>query len=288
VEDLAASIVPYAGAAPVAVLAPPGHGPLLVLPGFGNESNDYAAPFGMEDASLLAALRRRGFAAEVLAVERKCWFNVARALFTPQFFSSTCTAEQGYRWYLDRVEEAVQRLQAAHGGARVTLVGHSAGGWLARAFLASGPDGGPHPGVSALVSLGTPHQPPPAASDPTRGALAWLHASWPGAAFAPNVRYVCVAGRAVSGSTAPLDKGSPAAYSARSYTTLLPGTDGHGVMGDAVVPTECALLPGSAAVVLPGVWHSMARVGTFDEASGLPWYGSEEVVDHWLEALVAN
>ena len=81
VEDLAASIVPCSGAAPVAVRAPPGHGPLLVLPGFGNESNDYAAPFGMEDASLLAALRRRGFAAEVLAVEQKCCSRTVQ-LFT--------------------------------------------------------------------------------------------------------------------------------------------------------------------------------------------------------------
>ncbi len=71
----------------------------------------------------------------------------------------------------------------------MTLVGHSAGGWLARAFLGDARYGAapglPNPAVAALVSLGTPHLPPPAGVfDVTRGALSWLHGRLPGAHFA--------------------------------------------------------------------------------------------------------
>ena len=43
---------------------------------------------------------------------------------------------QGYRWYLDRVQETVDTARRATGSEAVDLVGHSAGGWLARAYLA--------------------------------------------------------------------------------------------------------------------------------------------------------
>jgi pimeloyl-ACP methyl ester carboxylesterase len=87
------------------------------------------------------------------------------------------------------VADAVARAREASGGRRVTLVGHSAGGWLARAFLGDARYGAapglPNPAVAALVSLGTPHLPPPAGVfDVTRGALSWLHGRLPGAHFA--------------------------------------------------------------------------------------------------------
>jgi len=269
------------------VLAPPSQGPVLILPGFGNDCGDYEAPFGQADASLVAALRARGFNASVLPVQRSDWFRVAAALFSLNFYSSTCTVADGYAWYLQRVSTAVQELHSAT-GLPVTLVGHSAGGWLARAFLAAP---GPRPPVSALVSLGTPHAPPPAAADPTRGALKWLSQTSPGAFHAQEgVRYVSVMSRTVRGRSLPAGskaERTPASYAAASYCTLLEG-GGEGVWGDAVVPLDCALLPGSESVVFEGVWHSMSRVGTFDEDSGLVWYGSESVVDAWLSPMVAE
>ena len=77
--------------------------------------------------------------------------------------------------------------------AQVHLVGHSAGGWLGRAFVAdplyfdspAEDPGVPHQGVASLVSLGTPHMPPllAAGRDMTGGALTWVNLRWPGAAF---------------------------------------------------------------------------------------------------------
>lgn len=71
-----------------------------------------------------------------------------------------------------------------------------------------------------------------------------------------------------------------------SYGALL--GEAEGVVGDAVVPLSCALLQGATQLVLDGVWHSMSKVGTFDEASNVVWYGSDAVCDHWLQALHAD
>lgn len=41
--------------------------------------------------------------------------------------------------------------------------------------------------------------------------------------------------------------------------------EGEGVRGDAVVPVTCALLEGADTIEVPGIFHSMSRVGTFQE-----------------------
>ena len=39
-------------------------------------------------------------------------------------------------------------------------------------------------------------------------------------------------------------------------------------------------------MVLDGVYHSMSRVGNYNEVGRHSWYGSEEVVDLWAHHLV--
>ena len=56
--------------------------------------------------------------------------------------------------------------------------------------------------------------------------------------------------------------------------------------GDAVVPNDFAVLDGADNIIIDGVFHSMSKVGTYDTAAKDVWYGSEEVVDLWLGALV--
>ena len=46
------------------------------------------------------------------------------------------------------------------------------------------------------------------------------------------------------------------------------------------------LLQGANNLVLEGVFHSISRKGSFADKSELVWYGSDEVVDAWLHALV--
>ena len=66
---------------------------------------------------------------------------------------------------------------------QVTLVAHSAGGWLARAFVAdplyfaspAADPSCPHAGVAAIVTLGSPQSPPaPGLGRDVTGACGWL------------------------------------------------------------------------------------------------------------------
>lgn len=278
------------------VEAPRGAPPLVLLPGFGNATRDYVAPFGREEDAIVTALKARGFDVYVLPMRRKDWLRVVRALFTPAYWSSSCTTAPGYTWYLERVKEVVDQARLECKADQVDLIGHSAGGWLGRAFIGQqqfkeGPDSSdfePHEAVRSLVTLGTPHTPPPPekAKDRTGGALTWTNTLYPGAFFAEthDLKYVSVAGRAVRGDK-DADRRSLPGYAAGSYEEVC--GDGHGVEGDAVVPLSSALLEGAQHVVLDGVYHSMSKIRTFNEPSGNIWYGSEEVLDAWLARLVS-
>ncbi|PSC68432.1 GPI inositol-deacylase PGAP1-like [Micractinium conductrix] len=258
--------------------------------------------FALNGTLLSMLFFRRGFRCYVLPVERKDWFKVARALLTLAYWRGASTTHPGYSWYLERVAELVDQARRETGSEQVDLVAHSAGGWLARAFIGQGEyrQGGanasedtlgsaelePHPAVRALVTLGTPHTPPPPdkVKDMTGGALTWVDATWPGACFAgQGVRYVAVAGRAVRGDR-DADRRTLSGYAAGSYQQVC--GEGHETEGDAVVPLRSALLEGADHVMLDGVFHSMSRVRTFNEPSGLPWYGDERVLDAWLHTLV--
>ena len=57
------------------------------------------------------------------------------------------------------MDACVKAMQEATGGAPVSLLAHSAGGWLARVYLL----GFGTAGIDRLVTLGSPHQPPPKA-----------------------------------------------------------------------------------------------------------------------------
>ena len=125
--------------------------------------------------------------------------NLHPYIKTLAFYRGNCTTDPAYTWYLEKVEEAVARAKAATGASQVDLIAHSAGGWLARAYIGGFLDGEantvePNPNVRHLVSLGSPHLPPPEGSaDATRGALKFVNEEWPGAFFAESgVRYTCI------------------------------------------------------------------------------------------------
>lgn len=281
--------------------APPNAPPIVILPGFGNASRDYEAPFGDPSVSLVAGLERRGFTAYVVPVLRKDWFNVGKMLFTRSYWSDSCTTVPGYSWYLQRVKQTVDAARLNSPGTdQVVLVSHSAGGWLSRAFLGqldykddplSSTEDDPHEAVSAVVTLGSPHSPPPKDSkfkDMTGGALTWVDSRWPGAYFAPaGVKYIAVGSRAVRGDR-EADRRTLPGYSYGAYQQVI--GRGHDVEGDAVVPLESALLDGAEHVILDDVMHSMSRVRTFDEPAGdgVSWYGSDDVLDYWLKPLVQS
>jgi len=292
------------------VRAPANAPPVVILGGFGNNSRDYVAPFGNADVSLAASLEARGFDVEVVALERKEWAKILRAVFSPGFYTGKGTTEPGYTWYLEAVEEAVSKaLRDRPDASQVDIVAHSAGGWLARAYVGGAlnevdwtrsfryparepqratplPRANYAERVRHIVTLGAPHRVAPGANDATRGALAWVDRRWPGAALKnEGVSYTCVAGRTVRGRAGEAFKKKLAGYSHNSYVQVC--GEGDMVVGDAVVPCEYATLDGAENILLDGVFHSMSKVGTYDEDSRECWYGSDEVVDAWLQRLAA-
>mmetsp|Transcript_110299 Transcript_110299/g.213550 ORF Transcript_110299/g.213550 Transcript_110299/m.213550 type:complete len:339 (+) Transcript_110299:8-1024(+) len=253
--------------------------PVLVLPGFGNDKDDYmsgelvASGAIAEDGGLVGRLRKRGFEhVEVLPVARPDWLRILVGLFDADFREGSAPPETAFGWYLERVDKAVAQMRVSS-GQRVLLLAHSAGGWLARAALGRN-HGALASNVSALVTLGSPHSAPPKeppGDDQTRGALSYVDNNFPGAALrAKGVEYVTIAGSAVQGD-GNAARGTPEREAWISYLRLVGRGD---VSGDGIVALSGAHLDGATQVTLPQAKHS---IGTPKE-----WYGSNDVIDTWL------
>eukprot|EP00571_Detonula_confervacea_P017411 CAMPEP_0172302386 /NCGR_PEP_ID=MMETSP1058-20130122/4084_1 /TAXON_ID=83371 /ORGANISM="Detonula confervacea, Strain CCMP 353" /LENGTH=397 /DNA_ID=CAMNT_0013012827 /DNA_START=68 /DNA_END=1261 /DNA_ORIENTATION=+ len=203
--------------------------PIVICPGFGNDQIDYLNPLDQGDEyGFVSALTRRGFdpnLIQVMPLERYEWFKVARGLFDiPNFYTGNCRPDGlGYGWYVQRLRKTIEEAYEKAGREeKVLLIGHSAGGWLARAALGdgswdvevdnnAGSNGENLTGearaagrVRALVTIGAIHKPPAgdaASSCVTRGALSYLDQAYPGAFLSgEGIAYVSVGGDAVTGS----------------------------------------------------------------------------------------
>jgi len=174
---------------------------------------------------------------------------------------------RGYGQLVFEVASTVDKALLETDRNRAVLVGHSAGGILARIYVGGDPPYGGrrysgHRRVSHLITLGTPH------NTPGRGSLAPLAEAnefFPGALH-EDLRYLCVAGAAADG------------YSSRRVRKRYERfVDDGRVKGDGEVPVESALLPGSEPLVLDDVYHSRFRGGLRGR-----WYGSDrEAVGRW-------
>lgn len=216
-------------------------------------------------------------------------------------------------WYLKRIDEAVSEAKelAQGGSGTLSIIGHSAGGWLARVYLQEFGSSD----ISLLLTLGTPHLPPPkglpGVIDQTRGLLYYVEKNCAKAVYSPELRYVCIAGRyiqgsrffdsssthssefvdgaeqpmsevaAVSNTNAETETGSPfrTRFVGQGYKQVCGQAD---VWGDGVVPEVSAHLKGALNVTLEGVYHS--PVGSDDATR--PWYGSPAVVEQWIRHLL--
>eukprot|EP00250_Pteridium_aquilinum_P008915 c18304_g2_i3 orf=497-1561(+) len=284
--------------------------PVVILPGLGNNSNDYV--------ELIASLKERGLAATVAEVSRPDWLRNAKGFLDKNCWSGKLAPRPLLNWYFERMNKAITAAKEASGGGdtKVSLLAHSAGGWLARVYMLEfGIDD-----ISMLLSLGTPHLPPPkgvpGVVDQTRGLLDYLNKACPGDCFAPDVKYICVAGRYLKGermfpaeipviattgigtivatdkqrvSTAAklrrLDGKTKqwvatvqACLVGQSYKQVCGQAD---VWGDGVVPEVSAHLHGARNITLDGVYHSMLGARHPDR----PWYGSSGILEQWVHFL---
>jgi len=173
----------------------------------------------------------------------------------------------GWAAILLKTECTVRRAATASPTGKVTLIGHSAGGVLSRLYLSPAPFlRHRYSGIEVvdhLITLGSPHN--------NRGRFfrdGWMaravYRRYPGAYFAPQVRYTSVAGRSLRGEAG----GSAKERWAHTCYRELCG-DGE-AWGDGLVPVPSALLEGSEQIVLDGIAHY-----------GGTWYGSPEIIPLW-------
>jgi pimeloyl-ACP methyl ester carboxylesterase len=184
-------------------------------------------------------------------------------------------------WYAQRAEDgtnllakvqdtvvwAHRRFQAE----RFILVGHSAGGVLARLYLHDGPVWGRvytrSERVTTLITLGSPHC-------GNKGAgTGWFltdeaNRLVPGTPRAPQVYYRAVAGRYLQGCQ---DGDYRKRRAFHSYQFFGEQSD---VWGDGVIPVGAARLNGAELLILEGVAHS--------RKFSRNWYGgSKGIIRHW-------
>lgn len=180
--------------------------------------------------------------------------------------------DSNFRPLLDKVAATVEQACLVHDAEQVDLIGHSAGGRLARAYLGDLPYQGVvysgHKLVRSLTTLGTAH------FTKERWVVqfsSFVQDNYPGS-FYPRVRYRSVAGDSIQGRR----WGSPPeALAYRSYEQVC----GQGaVAGDGVVPVSACYLAGADNLVLRGVRH-----GPY--INRLTWYGAPDALVHWAEDI---
>ncbi|KAG6593743.1 hypothetical protein SDJN03_13219, partial [Cucurbita argyrosperma subsp. sororia] len=279
--------------------------PAVILPGLGNNSGDY-------DKLRLILQKRYGVPSVVVKVSRIDWLRNAAGLLDPNYWRGTLRPRPVLDWYLNKTDQAIQEARELAQGEALSLIGHSAGGWLARVYMEE--FGISH--ISMLLTLGTPHLPPPkhlpGVIDQTRGLLNYVdkYCSKPG--YNPELKYVCIAGRYIQGArlfsysdantipaAASIANNQPApeltiannTSSSTNTPTFRARFVGQGykqvcgeseVWGDGVVPEVSAHLEGAINVSFEGVYHS--PVGSDDELR--PWYGSPSILDQWVHHLL--
>ncbi len=229
--------------------------PTVILPGYLAGAEPYLA--------LEQALTDLGYPAVTVPLTRWNWVpTVGGRSITP---------------ILRQLDQTVQQVRQRYGTEQINLIGHSAGGWIARIYLGEKPYA-IHPGddevsglwharaqINTLITLGTPHI---SQERWTKRNLNFVNDTYPGA-FYPDVRYVCVAGKAVYGQRS---WGTWFTYSSYELTC------GKGdCWGDGITPISAAHLAGAENITLDGVVHS--------PRPGATWYGSPEAVQEWVSYL---
>eukprot|EP00252_Welwitschia_mirabilis_P015719 TRINITY_DN3481_c0_g1_i2.p1 TRINITY_DN3481_c0_g1~~TRINITY_DN3481_c0_g1_i2.p1 ORF type:complete len:322 (+),score=50.46 TRINITY_DN3481_c0_g1_i2:73-966(+) len=249
--------------------------PAVILPGLGNSSNDYK--------NLASTLESRGIHTIIAKVSRLDWLRNAAGLLDPNYWKGTLHPSPVLDWYIERIQEAVSEATLQANGQKISLLGHSAGGWLARIYMANfGMDQ-----VSLLLTLGTPHQYIKGerliGSFSTDSMRKPKELAMDGGDLTGTSREQRLDVITENVSEKPSYMSANLAWRARivgqGYKQVCGRAD---VWGDGIVPEISAHLEGATNISLDGVYHS--PVGSDDISR--PWYGSSVVIDKWIHHLL--
>lgn len=216
--------------------------PVLILPGFGNSFIDYISPLNKgEEYGFVKALENRGVEAYVVPIRRYDWLKIANGLIDKSYWDYSCEPKKLFRFYFEKTHLSICSI-IEKTGQKPVLIGHSAGGWLARGMMAGGVWNGnvdtvdsskrkddfassevmTKDMIAGLVTLGTPHFPPSQRNyDNTRGAIQHVHTNYPGAyLLKDDIFYISIASKAVI-SDQKADFRSIESFAYTSYKQLL-------------------------------------------------------------------
>ena len=227
--------------------------PTVILPGYLASAQPYQ--------EMETALSEHGFPAVTVPLRRRDWL--------------TTVGGRSVINIIQALDATAQRAMIDHNSNAINLIGHSAGGWIARIYLGESPYDVhasdrqrtlPRPArshVKTLLTLGTPHR---SQERWTQRNLDFVNERYPGA-FYHDVNYTCIAGKSILGKRSDW-------FTFNSYRL----TVGEGeVWGDGVVPVEAAHLAGANNVTFQDVVHSPRK--------SAQWYGSLPVVAQWQQWL---
>ena len=246
---------------------------VVVLPGLGNQTEDYDA-FASE-------LEGRGFSVTVARVARPDWLRNAAGLADLNYWKGTLQPRPTVDWYLGRIDDAIAQAKARSGAEQVSLVAHSAGGWMARVYLE---DFGTA-SVCQLVSLGSPlnsvPKDVPGVVDQTRGILTFVESRCASVAelAARGVAVTCLAGKWLEGADTLEGLGNASNFFVGQGYKQVCGSSV--AWGDGITPVVTAQLEGAENVVLEGVFHT-----PLGASESRPWYGTPAVLDRWVEKIL--
>eukprot|EP00979_Chaetoceros_neogracilis_P013742 scaffold4037_cov265-Chaetoceros_neogracile.AAC.24 len=249
----------------------------------------------------------------VANLPRTEWIKVAKQLPTPAFFSGNLNNAKTLDWYFDAIENGLAEIYAEEGNdVNVCLIGHSIGGWVARSYLGGLSQSSTSvyretmERCSSLITLGTPHRAPESALvDQTRGLLRAVEqrteCSVEGLGE-KGISVTCVGSIAVQGRIITSDLEEIVATT--SYLPLVEDWTKitSGIKGDGIIPEDLAFMEGSNRVIVEkctitgnNVRHAHVLPTPYNlwdpyaPSISLPedfcWYGSEGVIDSWVEFI---
>jgi pimeloyl-ACP methyl ester carboxylesterase len=250
-------------------------------------------------------------ATRVAPLPRTEWIKVAKQLPTKNFLDANLSVKVTLDWYFTAMESALTELFAEGGeDLEVCIIGHSIGGWVARAYLGglSGSSTAVYrlgkERIKSLITIGTPHiSPESALVDQTRGLLREIASSEDCSSQSLSERGVtvtCVGSSSLPGKLITTDVEEIIA--ATSYLPLV-GRLGADVKGDGIVPTELAFMESPArrveidkcsesgnavrhAHVLPTPWNLIdGSAASIKLPEDIVWYGSPGVLSQWLQYI---
>jgi len=251
--------------------------PVLVCPAQFGTLADYQ--------EMVNELQARGHPVLVAPLQFTDWLRLIPASLTKEYWTCELSPDVALPFYYEAIDKGVAELQAMYPGKKIQLVAHSIGGWITRAYLGQLSDEQRNSTFSALVTLGTPHKPPPEGIfrtiDQTRGLLNFVEERYPGA-YHEGIRYMTVGSTAQRGALP--GNGAGLIGGSLAYASYLPlGGDGT-VDGDGITPLRCAHLEGAEQREVDA-YHIAFIPGSGTRLLGCPWYGSPELIDGWVDFL---